>query len=133
MVNLIEIPFTPERLANTVFIITVDLSKPGSVLAHLQFWINTIREKCQGVFDKIKVGKDKIETKANKVWEGHEDSSRVFPFMFPVLIVGTKYDVFKVHESEPMKWMCRALRYFAHQNGCSLVFNSGTGIKSETW
>lgn len=46
------------------------------------------------------------------------------PFHFPVVIVGTKYDVFGSHESEKLKWMCRALRYFAHINSCDLVMTS---------
>ncbi len=46
------------------------------------------------------------------------------PFHFPVVIVGTKYDVFGNHESEKLKWMCRALRYLAHKFSCDLVMTS---------
>jgi len=28
-----------------------------------------------------------------ETWKGHDDSRRVFPFHFPVVIVGTKFDV----------------------------------------
>jgi dynein light intermediate chain 2, cytosolic len=43
----------------------------------------------------------------------------------PVVIVGTKYDVF-ANQFEPQrkKIICRALRYFAHDSGASLVFTS---------
>ncbi len=40
----------------------------------------------------------------------------------PIVIVGTKYDVLQQNESEKLKWICRALRYFAHINGADLVF-----------
>jgi len=43
-VNLIQIPFTEKWFEKTVFVIAVDLSKPGSALYHLQFWLNIIRE-----------------------------------------------------------------------------------------
>jgi GTP-binding protein EngB required for normal cell division len=48
----------------------------------------------------------------------------VSPFHFPVVVVCTKYDVFGQHESEELKWMCRALRYFSHVNDCDLVMTS---------
>ena len=62
----------------------------------------------------MKNGRVEIETRSNEVWKGHDDGSRVNPFLFPVLIVGTKYDALRENESEPLKWLCRAIRYFAH-------------------
>lgn len=45
--------------------------------------------------------------------------------MLPILIVGTKYDVFaNTYESKQKKILCDALRYIAHVNGCDLVFSS---------
>ena len=46
------------------------------------------------------------------------------PTHFPVIVVGTKYDEFGNHESEKLKWMCRALRYICHTNACDLVMSS---------
>ena len=51
-------------------------------------------------------------------------SRRVFPLNVPVVVYGSKYDVFGSLELEKMKWLCRGLRYFAHSNGCDLVFGS---------
>lgn len=65
-----------------------------------------------------------METDCNTKWSEHEDGRRVDPFHFPVVIVGTKYDVFGSHESEKLKWMCRALRYYAHVNSSDLVMTS---------
>ena len=45
--------------------------------------------------------------------------------MIPVVIVGTKYDVFaNNYESKLKKMLCDAIRYIAHTNGCDLVFSS---------
>ena len=65
-----------------------------------------------------------IETNAHKKWNEHEDGRRVDPFQIPVIIYGSKYDIFGSDDLEKMKWLCRGLRFFAHQNGCDLVMGS---------
>lgn len=64
-----------------------------------------------------------IEARANDKWAGHEDARRVFPIPCPIIIIGTKYDQIADQESEKLKWICRGLRFFAHQNNADLVFS----------
>ena len=44
--------------------------------------------------------------------------------MIPVVVAATKYDEFATQLAEKKKFLCRALRYFCHVNGCDLVFTS---------
>lgn len=125
-VNLIEVAFNEKRFDRTVFVITVDLSKPGSALHNLQYWINIVREASTKLFQKLQTSNPElashVEKLVNEKWKAHEDARRVYALLVPIVIVGTKYDVLAQHESEKLKWICRAMRYFAHVNGADLVF-----------
>lgn len=45
--------------------------------------------------------------------------------LVPIVVVGSKYDVFaNQYEAAKKKDICSALRYICHSNGCDLVFAS---------
>lgn len=70
---------------------------------------------------KLKEIVNRLQTK----WAEHEDKSRINISYLPIVIVGTKYDVFaNTYEIKLKKMLCDALRYIAHTNGCDLVFAS---------
>jgi dynein light intermediate chain 2, cytosolic len=54
----------------------------------------------------------------------HPDRALLSPVVLPILIVGSKYDVFQNLESEKRKIVCRTLRFLAHTHGASLLFIS---------
>jgi dynein light intermediate chain 2 len=124
--DLLATVLNANKLKEAVVIIAIDMSQPDTALYHLDFWIKKVRETIDKAF--VQLEKDSPDA-ANKLreqsgfkWEGHIDSRRVFPIPIQTIIVGTKYDVFGIEESENKKWMCRALRFFAHSNGCDLTF-----------
>jgi hypothetical protein len=43
------------------------------------------------------------------------------PFEIPVVILGTKYDVFETYEPEKRKIVCKTLRFVAHYYGAMLL------------
>jgi dynein light intermediate chain 2 len=58
-------------------------------------------------------------------WGSHDDKGKVNPMMIPVIVVGSKFDIFaNQYESVKKKQLCLALRYICHSNGCDLVFAS---------
>lgn len=58
-------------------------------------------------------------------WNEHEDRTKVQLSLVPIVIMGTKFDVFaNKYESAKKKPICQALRYLAHINGADLVFAS---------
>lgn len=59
-----------------------------------------------------------------KYGEDCADISLLTPLPVPLVIVGSKYDVFRDFEPEKRKTMCRALRFVAHTHGASLLFSS---------
>ena len=121
LVDLLDTAIDEKRLQDIVLIITVDMSKPDTALHHLSYWINKASAAVNKALDNLSNSKpvvaNSIREKSAFKWEGHVDATRVSPIGIPTIIVGTKYDVFGIEESENKKWMCRALRYNAHANG----------------
>ena len=102
------------------------MSQPDTALHHLNFWLKRAAEAVNQAFEEINSTNptlaNDIKSKSLFQWESHVDAKRVSPIGIPVIIAGTKYDVFGIQESENKKWLCRAMRYNAHVNGCDLTF-----------
>lgn len=128
MSDLLKTALSPKKLASTVLIICLDMSQPDTALIHLNFWISKAVEAVNKSYDELSKSDpesaEQIREMAAFKWEGHVDAKRVSPIAIPTIIVGTKYDVFGIEESENRKWLCRALRYNAHVYGCDLTFCS---------
>jgi hypothetical protein len=66
-----------------------------------------------------------LSQKAIEKWNHHEDKDQVKFSLVPIIVVGSKYDVFaNQYEAAKKKDICSALRYICHANGCDLVFAS---------
>ena len=50
----------------------------------------------------------------------HPDRDLLDPLPVPLLILGSKFDLFQNMEPERRKMVCRTLRFVAHTNGASL-------------
>lgn len=58
-------------------------------------------------------------------WEKHDDRTKINFSLIPIVVIGSKFDVFaNQYESVKKKQLCLALRYICHSNGCDLVFAS---------
>lgn len=121
LADLLETPLSAAKLNETIVIIAIDMSQPDTALHHLDFWVKKVKNIANKALEELDsinpIAANKIREGNSKKWEGNADARRVFPIPIPTIIVGTKYDVFGLEEPENKKWMCRALRYFAHSNG----------------
>mmetsp|Transcript_60726 Transcript_60726/g.69384 ORF Transcript_60726/g.69384 Transcript_60726/m.69384 type:complete len:374 (+) Transcript_60726:59-1180(+) len=138
--DLISVPVNLETLHNSIAIIAVDLSKPGSAISSLRYWLGCLRKKVMQTFSTLAKQKptihqslkDQIVTK----WRDHEDREMISPQLTPIkiIIVATKYDIyFNNQESEKQKWMSRTLRFLAHTHGASLLSFSTKEQKLQTY
>ncbi|XP_033835237.2 cytoplasmic dynein 2 light intermediate chain 1 [Periophthalmus magnuspinnatus] len=59
----------------------------------------------------------------------YPDRELINPFPVPLLIIGSKYDLFQEFESDKKKLISKTLRFIAHYYAASLIF---TSIKSES-
>jgi len=96
--NLLPAPLNVFNIANTAVCIVIDLSLPGNSLDSLNFWINAVRENLEKALTELKA---KDAAKAQEIidaheekWSKHEDYSRIKPSPLPIIIVGSKFDLF---------------------------------------
>jgi len=122
---------------NFVVALCVDLSEPHLVVPSLEKWLALLRAQAERIIASIaqdsKGGAkraEQLKMKRLEAYEEHPDKAQVKPFPFPLVIFGTKCDVFLADvDPEKRKGLCRALRYFSHINGAHLVL---TSLKDKT-
>lgn len=109
LADLLSTTLNSNKLLETSFILTIDMSMPDTAVHHLDFWLRTIRETVNKAMEELEskspIEASKVREQSSFKWEGHTDARRVSPIGIPVIIVGTKYDVFGLIESEQKKWM----------------------------
>jgi len=130
--NLVAIPVSHSTVGNLVLAVILDLSEPHNALPMLEKWLKLLQAQCGRSLERLSqesasgarrvaaVGASRAE-----LFAGHPDAQVVRNFPIPLVIFGTKWDVLvSEHDPEKKKGLCRALRYFAHLNGASLIFTS---------
>lgn len=66
-----------------------------------------------------------MQQRVTERFEKHDDRNKINISMVPIIVIGSKFDVFaNQYESVKKRQLCLALRYICHQNGCDLVFAS---------
>lgn len=130
--DLLEIPITVDNLRNLSVVLTLDLSKPEELWYILETLLTAISKRINNVLSTASSPELKNflndQTK-NRIPDNHEDSASFDPFPVPLLIIGTKYDLFQTEDFEKKKLLCKCLRYVAHSKLANLLFVSS---KSES-
>eukprot|EP00746_Dinoflagellata_sp_MGD_P166806 gnl/MRDRNA2_/MRDRNA2_96963_c0_seq1.p1 gnl/MRDRNA2_/MRDRNA2_96963_c0~~gnl/MRDRNA2_/MRDRNA2_96963_c0_seq1.p1 ORF type:complete len:381 (-),score=94.58 gnl/MRDRNA2_/MRDRNA2_96963_c0_seq1:60-1202(-) len=134
--EMLRVPVTAETISNMVLVITVDLSEPNSVIPSLVSWIDSLKAQVEAALNaasttpagvnKVRELREQFQAK----WAEHADKDRIQGMPIPLAIFGTKWDAFESNvDPEKRKQLCKALRFFAHVNGASLVC---TSLKDKT-
>jgi len=125
--KLMDIPINPNTLMHTTVMLVLDLSAPNELWFTMEALLNTARERIEEAINEAKAGdpyiKDKLKKKAwERVGEENQDKNMMNPFLLPLVIVGSKYDLFQEFDSEKRKTICKTLRFIALVYGASLQF-----------
>lgn len=118
-----EIPFRSGKdISTTSILLVLDLSQPKDLWTTIESAITQLRDVIQSL------AKDNysaiMEVAALRLGEKYNDLSTLDVFPIPILIIGSKYDLFQNFEPEVKKQICRCLRSVAHLIGSSLIFYS---------
>jgi len=129
LVKLIEAAATVNTVKTLSYLIVLDLSKPDDLWHTLTALLSEIKSRLDRIFSDL-ISKDSpVPQQLRKLaWEklgdAHPDKDVLDPISVPVVIVGSKYDVFRDFEPEQRKVICKTLRFIAHVHGASIVFVS---------
>ncbi|KAH3848343.1 cytoplasmic dynein 2 light intermediate chain 1-like [Dreissena polymorpha] len=127
--KLMDVPLNPDTIDHAAVIICVDLSKPDEIWFTLESLLQSCRTRIDTAITEMKQSHPNIRDilqrrAADSFGVDHEDKNMVDLFPVPLIIVGTKYDLFQDMDSEKRKVICKTLRFIAHSNGATLQFFS---------
>lgn len=126
--EMLKVPITADTISNMVLCITVDLSEPNSVVPLLLAWMESLKAQVENALNAASTtpaGVNKVRELREKFaakYAEHADKERIQAMPIPMAIFATKWDHFEANvDPEKRKQLCKALRFFAHINGASLV------------
>ncbi|KAI8785086.1 cytoplasmic dynein 2 light intermediate chain 1 [Biomphalaria glabrata] len=127
--KLLDIPITPDALLQTTLILVLDLATPTELWNTMETLLQVARSRLNEAIKEAKATDPQIENKLRKqtwerIGEEHPDKNLMNPFLIPLAIVGSKYDIFQDFDSDKRKTICKTLRFLAHIHGASLQFFS---------
>ncbi|XP_008291573.1 cytoplasmic dynein 2 light intermediate chain 1 [Stegastes partitus] len=136
--DLVQIPITPVSIRSLSVILILDLSKPNVLWGTMEKLLQAAQGQLEKVFsqsqqaEKSKPGakhQTPAHSAARVLPKDYPDRELISPFPVPLLIIGSKYDMFQEFDSDKKKVVSKTLRFVAHYYAASLIF---TSIKSES-
>ncbi|KAM4695358.1 cytoplasmic dynein 2 light intermediate chain 1 [Discoglossus pictus] len=129
LLDLIQIPITKESIKTFSIVLVLDLSKPNELWTTLENLLQVTRKHADKVIADIGKNNSKTANQLKRsIWRSmpkdHPDRELIDPFPLPLLIVGSKYDIFQDFDSEKRKVISKTLRFVSHYYGASLMFTS---------
>uniref|UniRef100_A0A8C4NWS4 Cytoplasmic dynein 2 light intermediate chain 1 n=1 Tax=Dicentrarchus labrax TaxID=13489 RepID=A0A8C4NWS4_DICLA len=119
-------------------ILIMDLSKPNALWGTMEKLLQAAQSQLEKVSSKAQQAQKArpgakhqtpVHSAARVLPKDYPDRELISPFPVPLLIIGSKYDIFQELDSDKRKVVCKTLRFVAHYYAASLIF---TSIKSET-
>ncbi|XP_009866846.1 PREDICTED: cytoplasmic dynein 2 light intermediate chain 1, partial [Apaloderma vittatum] len=110
-------------------VLVLDLSKPHELWTTAEKLLQVTRNHVNKILTKVEKTNPEVATEIkqrmwNNLQRDHPDYELIDPFPIPMVIVGSKYDIFHEFDSEMRKIISKTLRFVSHYYGASLVFTS---------
>lgn len=135
LASLLDVLITPDNIHTVLVVLTLDLTEGRSAWNSLHFWMNKLKKRVGDCFVKLKQKGSSTPGKmlsrmSKRFGEKHPDleGTKVTIIGVPIVILATKFDIFKDEGPEPMKIMGKTLRFWAHSYAAALCLLS---IKDE--
>lgn len=136
--DLIQFPITVVSIRSLSVVLVLDLSKPNALWGTMEKLLHAAQTQVEKILSqaqqapKSKPGgkQQKVAHSAARVLpKDYPDRELISPFPVPLLIIGSKYDLFQDFDADKKKVIGKTLRFLAHNYAASLIF---TSIKSES-
>ncbi|KAM3606560.1 uncharacterized protein V6R79_018711 [Siganus canaliculatus] len=135
--DLVQIPVTAASIRSLSIILILDLSKPNALWATMEKLLQAAQAQLEKVSSKVQQAQKakpgsrhqtSVHPATRVLPKDYPDRELISPFPVPLLIIGSKYDLFQEFDSDKRKVISKTLRFVAHYYAASLIF---TSIKSE--
>uniref|UniRef100_A0A3Q3N9W8 Dynein cytoplasmic 2 light intermediate chain 1 n=1 Tax=Mastacembelus armatus TaxID=205130 RepID=A0A3Q3N9W8_9TELE len=136
--DLVQIPIITVSIRSLSVILILDLSKPNNLWGTMEKLLQATQAQVEKVSsqaqraEKSKAGAKHqmpVHSISRSLPKDYPDRELISPFPVPLLIIGSKYDIFQEFDSDKRKVISKTLRFVAHYYAASLIF---TSIKSES-
>lgn len=118
-----EIPFRGGKDLNTTSIVLVlDLSRPEELWPTIEESLTQLRDIIQRLAKETY--SSVLEVAALRLGESYNDLSTLDVFPIPILIIGSKYDIYQNLDPEIKKQICLCIRSVGHLIGASVLYVS---------
>ncbi|NXX89733.1 DC2L1 protein, partial [Centropus bengalensis] len=129
LLELIRIPITSNSIRSFSVVLVLDLSKPNELWTTMEKLLQVTRNHVNKILNKLEKTNPEVATEIkqrmqNNLQRDHPDYELIDPFPVPLVIIGSKYDIFIEFDSEMRKIISKTLRFVSHYYGASLVFTS---------
>ncbi|NWI47786.1 DC2L1 protein, partial [Picathartes gymnocephalus] len=126
LVELIRIPITSHNIRTFAVVLVLDLSKPTELWTTMETLLQVTRNHVNKILTKLEKTNPEVAAEIkqrmwNDLQRDHPDYALVDPFPIPLVIIGSKYDIFHEFHSEMRKIISKTLRFVSHYYGASLV------------
>ncbi|XP_064270489.1 cytoplasmic dynein 2 light intermediate chain 1 isoform X4 [Passer domesticus] len=115
LVELIRIPITSHNIRSFAVVLVLDLSKPNELWTTMESLLQVTRSHVNKILTKLEKTNPEVAAEIkqrmwNNLQRDHPDSALVDPFPIPLVIIGSKYDIFNfTSKSEALLLKARAL------------------------
>ncbi|NWT10963.1 DC2L1 protein, partial [Vireo altiloquus] len=129
LMELIRIPITSHNIRSFAVVLVLDLSKPAELWTTMESLLQVTRNHVNKILTKLEKTNPEVAAEIkqrmwNDMQRDHPDYALIDPFPIPLVIIGSKYDIFQDFDSEKRKKISKTLRFVSHYHGASLVFTS---------
>jgi len=138
-VKLFNAVISKQNLSGLVIVLVVDLSKPSEIWEVQHAILTQIKQRITAVLNEQKKTNPELEKELmKKAWQRvgavHTDKNMISPLMVPLVIIGTKYDLFQELSTSKKEMVSKALRFVNHYHGGMIQYFStkAEGLSSRT-
>ncbi|XP_039273816.2 cytoplasmic dynein 2 light intermediate chain 1-like [Styela clava] len=130
LAKLLDIPLNMDTLKQMTVVLVLDLSDPKKLWYTAETLLEAARTRIKLVIRQESRNDPNLQQKIDeKSWrrvggKDHPDAHVMDPFPVPLIIIGSKYDLFQDMESEQRKVIIKTMRFLSHINGATLLFLS---------
>ncbi|KFV54435.1 Cytoplasmic dynein 2 light intermediate chain 1, partial [Tyto alba] len=126
LLELIRIPITSNNIRSFAVVLVLDLSRPNELWTTMEKLLQVTRNHVNKILTKLEKTNPEVATEIKQriqksLQRDHPDYELIDPFPIPLVIIGSKYDIFHEFDSEMRKVISKTLRFVSHYYGASLV------------
>eukprot|EP01060_Flectonema_neradi_P018440 TRINITY_DN25277_c0_g1_i1.p1 TRINITY_DN25277_c0_g1~~TRINITY_DN25277_c0_g1_i1.p1 ORF type:complete len:393 (+),score=87.41 TRINITY_DN25277_c0_g1_i1:50-1180(+) len=133
--RLVDVVVTPENIHTLICVVVLDLSDPRTLWETFMSCMAKVNKRASECFVKMRAKNNSTPDKLlqrhkKKIGDDHEDLSQLQLNGIPMVVIGTKFDLFQ--DNPHIRVMSKTLRYLCHRHGMHLTWVSTKDESSMT-